>query len=68
MKAYLKATDDDPSQDPGLNDREIDIIQLAISGHRNKEIGGKLHLSEQTVKNCLFRATQKLRVELGDLV
>jgi RNA polymerase sigma-70 factor (ECF subfamily) len=37
-------------------------------GLKLRAIGEMCKTSEQTVKNCLFRATQKLRTELGDLV
>jgi DNA-binding NarL/FixJ family response regulator len=63
MKARFKFTDDDPSrQEPNLRNREIEIIQLVIEGHQNKEIGEKLHLTEQTVKDHLHRIFGKLGV------
>jgi RNA polymerase sigma-70 factor, ECF subfamily len=33
-----------------------------------RAIGQMCGTSEETAKNCLFRATQKLRSELGDLI
>jgi RNA polymerase sigma-70 factor, ECF subfamily len=53
----------------GLNPRERMVFEMKhYQGLRLRAIGEICHTSEQTVKNCLFRATQKLRAELGDLV
>jgi len=52
-----------------LNPRERVVFELKhYQGLRLRAIGELCRTSEQTVKNCLFRATQKLRLELGDLV
>jgi len=52
-----------------LNPRERMVFELKhYQGLKLRTIGEMCRTSEQTVKNCLFRATQKLRVELGDLV
>jgi len=52
-----------------LNPRERLVFELKhYQGLKLRAIGELCKTSEQTVKNCLFRATQKLRVELGDLV
>ena len=51
-----------------LNPRERMVFELKhYEGMRLRAIGEVCNTSEQTVKNCLFRATQKLRTELGDL-
>lgn len=51
-----------------LNPRERMVFELKhYQGLKLRAIGEICHTSEQTVKNCLFRATQKLRTELGDL-
>jgi RNA polymerase sigma-70 factor (ECF subfamily) len=51
-----------------LNPRERMIFELKhYQGLKLRAIGQMCNTSEQTAKNCLFRATQKLRVELGDL-
>ena len=51
-----------------LNPRERMVFELKhYQGLRLRVIGEICKTSEQTVKNCLFRATQKLRMELGDL-
>ena len=52
-----------------LNPRERMVFELKhFQGLRLRAIGEICKTSEQTVKNCLSRATQKLRVELNDLV
>jgi RNA polymerase sigma-70 factor (ECF subfamily) len=52
-----------------LNPRERMVFELKhYEGLKLRAIGELCKTSEQTVKNCLFRATQKLRLELGDLV
>ena len=54
MKAFAKSSDGGPRRDkPLLSDREKEIVQLVAQGFRNKEIGEKLFISEQTVKNHL---------------
>jgi RNA polymerase sigma-70 factor (ECF subfamily) len=51
-----------------LNPRERMVFELKhYQGLKLRAIGQICNTSEQTAKNCLFRATQKLRVELGDL-
>jgi DNA-binding NarL/FixJ family response regulator len=45
-----------------LSDREIEVVTLVASGHRNKEIANKLFISEQTVKTHLSNIFQKLEV------
>lgn len=52
-----------------LSKREEEIARLVASGFSNREISGKLGLSEHTVKNYLFRIFEKFgfstRVELA---
>ena len=51
-----------------LNPRERMVFEMKhYQGLRLRAIGEICKTSEQTVKNCLFRATQKLRVDLIDL-
>ncbi|MGB2888411.1 MAG: response regulator transcription factor [Candidatus Acidiferrales bacterium] len=54
---------------PLLSDREMEIVQLVAQGFGNREIGEKLFISEQAVKNHLVRIFDKLgvsdRVELA---
>jgi len=52
-----------------LSPRERMVFELRhYEGLRLKNIGEVLGTSEEAAKNCLFRATQKLRVVLGDFL
>jgi two-component system, NarL family, nitrate/nitrite response regulator NarL len=63
MKAFAKSAEGGPRRDkPLLSDREKEIVQLVAQGFRNKEIGEKLFISEQTVKNHLHNIFDKLGV------
>jgi two-component system, NarL family, nitrate/nitrite response regulator NarL len=63
MKAFAKASGNGPRKDkPLLSDREKEIVLLVAQGYRNKQIGGKLFISEQTVKNHLHNIFDKLGV------
>ena len=45
-----------------LSDRELEVVQLVAQGFRNKEIGIKLFISDQTVKNHLRNIFDKTGV------
>ena len=63
MKAFAQSSDNGPRRGkPLLSDREKEIVQLLAQGYRNKEIGEKLFISEQTVKNHLHNIFDKLGV------
>lgn len=47
---------------PGLTAREVQILQLAAEGMRNKEIAGNLGISEQTVQGHIKNVLAKLKV------
>jgi RNA polymerase sigma-70 factor, ECF subfamily len=50
-----------------LTPRERMVFELRhYQGLRLRHIGEILGTSEEAAKNCLFRATQKMRAELGD--
>lgn len=51
-----------PRERPLLSDREKEIVQLVAQGFRNREIGEKLSISEQTVKNHLHNIFDKVGV------
>jgi len=52
-----------------LTPREKLVFELRhYEGLRLKNIGEALGTTEEAAKNCLFRATQKMRTALGDLV
>jgi DNA-binding NarL/FixJ family response regulator len=48
---------------PVLTRREIQIMQLVSRGLSNKEIGGRLSITEGTVKNHVHNALEKLQLE-----
>lgn len=52
-----------------LTPRERMVFELRhYQGLRLRRIGEMLGTSEEAAKNCLFRATQKMRAALGDFV
>jgi len=52
-----------------LSPRERAVFELRHNqGMRLKAIGESLGTTEEAAKNCLFRATQKMRVALGEFV
>jgi len=53
----------------GLTPRERTVFEMRhYQGLRLKNIGEILGTSEEAAKNCLFRATQKMRAALGDFI
>ena len=53
----------------GLTPRERMVFELRhYQGLRLRNIGEMLGTTEEAAKNCLFRATQKMRGVLGDFV
>jgi len=53
----------------GLTLRERMVFEMRhYQGMRLRAIGEVLGTSEEAAKNCLFRATQKMRAALGDFV
>jgi RNA polymerase sigma-70 factor (ECF subfamily) len=53
----------------GLTPRERMVFEMRhYQGMRLRAIGEALGTSEEAAKNCLFRATQKMRAALGDFV
>lgn len=53
----------------GLTPRERMVFEMRhYQGMRLRSIGEVLGTSEEAAKNCLFRATQKMRVALGDCI
>ncbi len=52
-----------------LTPRERVVFEMRhFEGMRLRAIGEALGTSEEAAKNCLFRATQKMRVALGEFV
>lgn len=54
--------DDDPVHDAGLSGRELEVLRGVSRGLSNREIGGELFVTEQTVKYHLTNVFRKLRV------
>jgi DNA-binding NarL/FixJ family response regulator len=52
-----------PTQRLGLTRREQQIVPLIAKGFTNKEIANHFCLSEQTVKNHLYRMKHKIGAE-----
>jgi RNA polymerase sigma-70 factor (ECF subfamily) len=52
-----------------LSPRERVVFEMRhFQGMRLRAIGQALGITEEAAKNCLFRATQKMRTALGDFV
>lgn len=61
-----------PGRDPGLSEREAEVVALAALGRRNAQIAEALFVSVDTVKTHLARSFRKLgvhnRTELSALI
>ena len=63
IDAFKKSSESGQRREkPLLSDRQKEIVQLVAQGFRNREIGEKLFISEQTVKNHLHNIFDKLGV------
>jgi two-component system, NarL family, nitrate/nitrite response regulator NarL len=51
-----------PAQDPKLNHREQEILELVMEGMTNQQIAGHLKLSPTTIKNYMSHIFEKLQV------
>jgi DNA-binding NarL/FixJ family response regulator len=45
-----------------LTDRELEVLQLAADGLTNRQIGRRLEISENTVKNHIRNILEKLHL------
>ncbi|WP_051766146.1 response regulator [Streptomyces sp. NRRL F-5135] len=67
LMSSLRGEEDGAGEEPGslseLSPREQEILGLIGEGLTNREIGGRLYLSEKTVKNHISRLLAKLGVE-----
>lgn len=67
MSAQVRQRINDVLED--LTPRERMVFELRhYQGMRLRAIGETLGTTEEAAKNCLFRATQKMRAALGDFV
>jgi DNA-binding NarL/FixJ family response regulator len=57
-----KQGENQPPEKGDLSRRELEVIQLVIQGYKNRDIAGKLFISEKTVKNHLSAIFNKLGV------
>ncbi len=60
MVALTRDRAPDPLEE--LTEREAEILTLVGRGLTNREIGGRLHLSEKTIKHYITNILQKLQV------
>jgi DNA-binding NarL/FixJ family response regulator len=51
-----------PGREAGLTERESEILSLLSSGMTNRELGGALYLSENTIKSHLRSLYAKLGI------
>ena len=51
-----------PAQPANLTHRELEILELLVGGHSNRDIATRLYLSEKTVKAHLAAVFRKLNV------
>ncbi len=59
----FKENGSQPLSVPSFTRRELEIIQLAGRGHKNREIGNKLYISEKTVKHHMSKIFKKLNIK-----
>jgi DNA-binding NarL/FixJ family response regulator len=63
MRTFAKESHGSPRGDkPLLSDREKQVVLLVVQSQSNREIGQKLFISDQTVKNHLHKLFDKLGV------
>jgi DNA-binding NarL/FixJ family response regulator len=62
-KSSVRAVAAAEPEGPNLTRREVEILQLVSEGLSNKEIGGRLSITEGTVKNHVHNSLEKLQLE-----
>ena len=61
--AMTRASDEKPQMPaPKLTDREMEVLRLVAQGLNNRDIAGKLFISENTVKNHIRNILEKLHL------
>lgn len=62
LKQYKKSVKEARPKNYGLTAREMEVMNLVVSGYSNKEIAERLAISEQTVKHHITNIFDKLGV------
>jgi two-component system NarL family response regulator len=62
LPEIVRARLEDRAGRPTLTQREVDVLELVMRGHRNKEIGKTLNISGETVEAHLKNIFTKLNV------
>lgn len=62
-QVLIHATTSPPAIGHDLTDREIEILELLVTGMSNSEIGAALHISRSTVKNHISNIFAKLQTD-----
>jgi two-component system NarL family response regulator len=60
--ATMAKRSDERAARPRLTDRELGVLKLAADGLTNRQIGRRLHISENTVKNHMRNILEKLHL------
>jgi DNA-binding NarL/FixJ family response regulator len=65
---FIERATADPRKSPvagtgSLSERELQVLELLVAGHTNKEIGAELGIEERTVKLHVSRLMQKAGVD-----
>jgi two-component system NarL family response regulator len=60
--AAISKKADERALRPSLTDRELEVLQLAADGLTNRQIGRRLTISENTVKNHIRNILEKLHL------
>lgn len=62
VMAHFRNQDVGSGADPGLTDRELQVLRLAAAGRSNKQIGAELDVSPRTAQVHLSNVFSKLEV------
>jgi DNA-binding NarL/FixJ family response regulator len=46
----------------GLTDREVEVLRLVARGHTNRDVAGRLSISEETVRNHVKHIYDKIGI------
>jgi two-component system NarL family response regulator len=60
--AAISKRSDERALRPSLTDRELEVLRLAADGLTNRQIGRRLQISENTVKNHIRNILEKLHL------